>query len=201
MEPVITEKQDWVVIDGPEGTEWIPFESIDEQDFNDLVEEVRQSGSAHIGDTSLGVYVENSIIYDIDVVTGYGAYFSSPGYLDRTETVVFDTEEEAEDYIQEEEDYLQEEEGGKKIANKTGIIGFAYSDDTVFRKVNQRQFDRLVSILEDGGDVDTFVIDELKSAKVSSEEEAVAILYMRNPDVEWLKERWMGRIIGSTRGR
>jgi hypothetical protein len=38
---------------------------------------------------------------DYEIVNGYGARLSAPGYLDCTEWVVFDTENQAREYLQE----------------------------------------------------------------------------------------------------
>ena len=103
MEPVITEKQDWIVVDGPAGIEYIPFEYVGHEGYDEVAAKVEASGSASLEGTALEIYVENNVIYDIDIITGYGAYFSAPGYLDRTDVVVFDTIKEAEEYIEDEE--------------------------------------------------------------------------------------------------
>lgn len=40
-------------------------------------------------------------IYSVRVIDGYGARMSAPGYLDCTEWTVFDTEEDANNYLDE----------------------------------------------------------------------------------------------------
>lgn len=108
MMPEITMKQKWYVVDGPEGTDYIP----------DLVGEVDASTVIGSGEATrveipdqLKDYTANSEAYDITLVEGYGARLSASGYLDCTEWSVFDTPEEAAQYLADQ--YGQEEEEDK----------------------------------------------------------------------------------------
>lgn len=55
------------------------------------------------------MYCEAREVYEVMPRKGFGARLSAPGYMDRTEWSVFDTEEEAEAYL--EEMYGEDEEG------------------------------------------------------------------------------------------
>ena len=44
-------------------------------------------------------YIEGTRVYGCRLIDGYGAYLSAPGYLDRTELCVFETEMEAIQYL------------------------------------------------------------------------------------------------------
>jgi len=79
---------------------------------------------------------------------------------------------------------------------KENILGFSYSEDDIFRWVNQTEFDQLIELLknydEDRKSADDFIIDSLREAEDVVEEDALAIVWMREPDVEWLEEMWTG---------
>jgi len=80
MEPEIRFGR-WIEIEGPHGIEFYPYE---------VFEDIKP-------------YYEGPD-FEINVIEGYGARFSAPGlYLDCTDWVVFDTEEEARKYLAEEE--------------------------------------------------------------------------------------------------
>ena len=80
MEKQITNKRDWWEVDGANGTEWF-----DQEDFTEL--EARQN--------------YQGTVWSSTPREGFGARLSAPGYLDCTEWTVFDTVEEAEEYLQE----------------------------------------------------------------------------------------------------
>jgi len=94
MQPMV-EEGTWITIDGPQGGESIPADYVGSEDIEKLKNEIEVNGTASLEGTSLRDFCENSEIYSIEVETGYSAYLSAPGYMDRTENTVFDTEEEA----------------------------------------------------------------------------------------------------------
>jgi len=87
IEPQITGKQKWYQIDGNCGITNVPFEVIGKASLRSV---------AKFRD-----YYEGSDIYRVELVIGYGARLSAPGYMDCTEWSVFDTRDEAEAYLQE----------------------------------------------------------------------------------------------------
>ena len=74
----ITNKTDWTEIDGVEGTVWI----------NDIITKEEAERDYYCGE-----------IYEIRTVNGFGARLSAPGYMDCTDWCVFDTAQEAADYL------------------------------------------------------------------------------------------------------
>lgn len=92
MQRQVTEKQKWYQVETSQGTEFVSFDLLGNYpDIHDI--------TAHC---------EGSPI-TWEVIEGYGARLSAPGYLDCTEWSVHDTEKEAEDYL--EEMYPEEEDG------------------------------------------------------------------------------------------
>jgi hypothetical protein len=113
MEREITDKIAWFEIDGNSGTDYVPASvvgyprmhrlcldaTVESQDFPRLFTLLE----SYVKD-----YTENTRITGITLIEGYGARLSAPGYLDCTGWVVFDTKEEAEEYL--EDNYLDEDE-------------------------------------------------------------------------------------------
>lgn len=92
MEPQIVFGR-WVEVEGNIGTEFVDA---------DLVGEIEPyQGPAIPIPEALDMYCENCTVTEIKVIEGYGARFSAPGYLDRTDWAVFETEEEAQEYLDE----------------------------------------------------------------------------------------------------
>ncbi len=92
MEKQVTEKKLWWIVETTQGTECFPVDLIgkepaDSEAFHDYCEGDVQSWEQR---------------------EGFGARLSAPGYLDCTPWSVFDTEEEAEQYL--EETYGDDEE-------------------------------------------------------------------------------------------
>jgi len=104
MQPEIL-KGSWLMVDGDHGIDAIPAQLFDPAVLNSFghthaewtVEpdsEGFEKLCAHVRD-----YTENRNIYSINLRRGYGARLSAPGYMDCTEWSVFDTEQEAEEYL------------------------------------------------------------------------------------------------------
>ena len=93
MEKQITEKMQWFQVETSQGTEWIP---------EDVIKPSPDVTIADLVDYCEGIPVS------FEVIRGYGARLSAPGYMDCTEWTVFSTEEEAEKYL--EEMYPEDEE-------------------------------------------------------------------------------------------
>lgn len=98
MQPMI-EQGTWVMVDGGMGVDYIPAGETDPEDVEALRQEIAANGKASTGGTSLEDFTQNDVITEIEVVEGYSAYLSAPGYMDRTENTVFPTEEEAKEYL------------------------------------------------------------------------------------------------------
>lgn len=102
MQPQVTERTLWIEIDGPCGITAIPFDLVfrgTRAEFEDLDDDARAELVAD--------YYESSTVWRIDVVEGHGARMSAPGYLDCTEWCVFQSVEEAEEYLK---DFYGDEE-------------------------------------------------------------------------------------------
>jgi hypothetical protein len=108
MQKQISEKQTWFAVDGNCGIDYIPTDVVgghvapvgtvytDEvTGFEDLCARAKD-------------YTSNTSVTEITVVEGYGARLSAPGYMDRTEWTVHETEAEASEYL--DETYPDEDE-------------------------------------------------------------------------------------------
>lgn len=119
----------WYEVDGPAGTEFVPADLVGEfviehpdgssekrlPTLDELQEFDRAEGKltevAEANDScrfpipsALADYCENREAWRIELTTGYGARLSAPGFLDRTEWCVFETEKEAREYLDEAEE-------------------------------------------------------------------------------------------------
>lgn len=98
MEPMITEDT-FIVLDGPMGGTSFSADLVDMAEVEALQREIAEEGSAGLSGTSLADYTENEEVFEIEVKKGFSAYLSALGYMNRTEDAVFDTLEEAKDYL------------------------------------------------------------------------------------------------------
>ena len=104
MQHQVTGKQRWLKVETNQGTEFVSVydtgldlpgsDSLPDNTLGDSVSDLQQ-------------YCEGTI-QSWENITGYGARLSAPGYLDCTEWTVFDTEDEAREYL--EEMYPEDEE-------------------------------------------------------------------------------------------
>jgi hypothetical protein len=131
MEPEVIFGQ-WYEIDGPWGTEFLPadlvgktrvthpdgretqhqpgLDELQEWDrLNGLLTEEDDTDSVRFPiPSALRDYCENKEAWRIDLIEGWGARLSMPGYLDCTSWTVCETEEEARAYL--EDTYGDDEE-------------------------------------------------------------------------------------------
>src|SRR5579872_758188 len=84
---------DWIEVDGPCGTGFIPAELC-----GDVPE---YHGDRQPIPDSLRDYCENRECWEIKKREGWGARLSAPGYMDCTEWSVFDSETEARSHLTE----------------------------------------------------------------------------------------------------
>jgi hypothetical protein len=123
---------EWYMVDGPWGTEYVPADLVgtvtvgkpdgtteehvpsldDMQEFDRasgaLAEEEEHTDSVRFPiPSALRDYCQNKEAWQIELMEGWGARLSAPGYLDGTGWAVFETEAEAMDYLQE---HLMDEE-------------------------------------------------------------------------------------------
>lgn len=100
MQHQVTGKQTWLRVETTIGTEFVPADIVgfvrnSEQVSQPLTELERARYEGQIRP-----YTEGTI-QSWEHITGYGARLSAPGYLDATEWSVFDTEDEAREYLEE----------------------------------------------------------------------------------------------------
>ena len=100
MQNQITDKQTWAEVDTNCGTEFVPIEQLGIKlplhgDGDGIPRRCYADCLALLRD-----YIEGNKILDIVIREGYGARLSAPGYMDCTEWAVFDTEQEAIDYLE-----------------------------------------------------------------------------------------------------
>lgn len=91
MRPQVTRKLEWLELDGTHGVIALPVE-----DFP--AEDVRRT-QAPYGEFGVFVAYYEGTIQSATIRSGYGARLSAPGYLDATDWTVFDTQDEAEQYL------------------------------------------------------------------------------------------------------
>lgn len=91
---------DWIEVDGPAGTEWVEADLVDPEEVEEL--KALGEGKTSLDGTELGQFTENKTAVGIEIRKGWwGARLSAPGYMDRTEWTVFETEEEAREFLKE----------------------------------------------------------------------------------------------------
>ena len=106
MQRQISDGQWWVELDGTQGITFVPYDILSKAEIEfaerdtELPESDDEIYSQDAMNEMLGDYYEGSI-QSVTVRQGFGARLSAPGYLDCTEWAVFDTAEEAEDYLKE----------------------------------------------------------------------------------------------------
>ena len=86
MKKQVTILQRWIEIDGNCGTTFVPF---------DVVYSTQNSKTLHPSKSDVADYYDGNDVYSVDVVDGYGARLSMPGYMDCTEWSVYATAEQA----------------------------------------------------------------------------------------------------------
>ena len=115
MKPQI-EFGEWLEVDGACGIEAVPADLIGgvswmtpDVDYDtDCMEE--DSDLRNVLD-ALEDFIESNIddVTSVQLVEGYGARLSAPGYMDSTSWTVFKTREDAEEFLREEYDVEEEE--------------------------------------------------------------------------------------------
>lgn len=95
------EEGTWVQIDGHMGTEWIPADLVDLNEVNGLIKQLETGKQVDLTNTSLKDYSENKEAFYLEVIHGFGARLSAPGYMDKTEWTVFETKEQAAEHLKE----------------------------------------------------------------------------------------------------
>jgi len=80
MEPEITDRMEWLFVDGPMGAEYIPS-TVVQMPTPAQMERMRQQQKPHKPWTE---YLENREIWQIKIIRGYGVRLQAPGYLDAT---------------------------------------------------------------------------------------------------------------------
>lgn len=102
MQPQVTGRQKWIEMAGDDGIFWLSYDALsrDEMAFAESVSGDANADPADL-EAELGEYYPGKLL-GVEVVEGYGARLSAPGYMDCTDWTVFETQEEAEAYLKEE---------------------------------------------------------------------------------------------------
>lgn len=112
MEWQITRKQRWLKVETTQGINFVNVydTGLDLANSDALADGVTEDNSADVQ-----AYCEGEV-QSWENIEGYGARLSAPGYLDCTEWDVFETEQEAEEYLKENypEDEDEDEDGDKE---------------------------------------------------------------------------------------
>ena len=107
MQRQITNKREWYEIETTCGIVFVDVEDTGRYPSPMTADDI-EAGCATLAVGKLQQFCEGEI-ESWDTRIGFGARLSAPGYMDRTEWSVHDTEQEAEDYL--EEMYPEEEDG------------------------------------------------------------------------------------------
>ena len=93
MQPQITNEQKWIEIDGACGITFVPgdvdiklVEMILDPNSDELEDDIKERAAQ---------YYEGRRIDTVGIRCGFGARLSAPGYMDCTDWIVCDTEDEA----------------------------------------------------------------------------------------------------------
>lgn len=107
MKPEVTDKMDWLAIDG-NGIEYLPEDIVDADRIRKLLKiedkEALDLVIEHIIWPAIKDYVRIhnfAAIESIEVITGYGVRLSAPGYMDCTDWEVYASKREALDRARE----------------------------------------------------------------------------------------------------
>jgi len=107
MNPEVTNKMEWLAIDG-NGIEYLPEDIVDADRIRKLLKiedaEAKELVMEHIIWPMIKDYVrvhDIAAIDSVEVITGYGVRLSAPGYLDCTEWEVYASKREALDRARE----------------------------------------------------------------------------------------------------
>lgn len=101
MQPQVTRLQNWLRVETTHGTEWVDSASLSlfvresETKTHPMSEQERAETVK-----TIQPYTEGTPL-SWENVKGFGARLSAPGYIDCTEWTVFDTEDEAREYLAE----------------------------------------------------------------------------------------------------
>lgn len=98
MQNEITDAKQWVRVETDWGTEFVPADVLADCPNKDEVYDDEHVDFDYFKD-ALRDYVTAEIT-EMEVVTGYGARLSAPGYMDCTDWCVFDDQQEAEEYLE-----------------------------------------------------------------------------------------------------
>lgn len=90
MSWIITDNIEWFEIETNEGTIFVPSDEIRRED----IKQDYPGLSGHFDDTAT-----DYACCEYTIINGYGARLSASGYMDCTEWSVFDTAQEAADYL------------------------------------------------------------------------------------------------------
>jgi hypothetical protein len=101
MQPQVTRLQNWLRVETTQGTEWVDSASLSlfVRDSDTVTHPMSEQERAETV-TKIQPYTEGTPL-SWENVKGFGARLSAPGYLDCTEWTVFDTEDEAREYLAE----------------------------------------------------------------------------------------------------
>ena len=98
MEPQITHKIDWLIIDGPMGTDCVPADIVGYAPPDDSFEfdvVAAADALADYTENPIGGTAEQRERCEISYTSGYGARISAPGYMDCTGWTVHDSRADA----------------------------------------------------------------------------------------------------------
>jgi len=95
MEAQITDKQEWLCIDGEEGTEYIQGDLLPMNAIRAIIDGDGDGGYANRVLALVRDYARCDVALEAEIVFGYGVRSSADGYMDCTDWEVYTTKKEA----------------------------------------------------------------------------------------------------------
>jgi|TARA_R110000787_G_C13337150_1_gene437871 hypothetical protein len=92
MQKQVTTQNRWLEIDGDQGITFVQY---------DFVYGSQNQKTCSPKKADCQGFYDGDKIYSIEIIDGYGARLSAPGYMDCTEWTVFKTQEQAQNYLNE----------------------------------------------------------------------------------------------------
>lgn len=109
MQHETTSLTTWIEIDGTSGITYLEADT-----FPEIQRAINLDNQSEAEELAIDCY-DGHQIFDVSLREGYGARLTAPGYLDSTEWSVFDTLQEAKDYLRDTYDDPYEDDESEDV--------------------------------------------------------------------------------------